>query len=431
MDAAGQDILDRLGAALDRSRPEQLESRTLLAAKKKAQAQAPAHSLPSLSPDASPHRVSVDGLQQHSPSPPPVIGPFNLAADEGWGPSVAATSKRSMLREPSPDLRSHMDPRHASVDITPNRSIDPLESPQKSGLKSIHALRAEAHRESLTPGTLAAQMPQACRESGADVSSLSLEADTPSRPARARDNTLSNTPRKESPPQQLIIDEIPASAPAFDMQEIDELTMETLVLAENQAVQHVVVAGCGRQYMACLVTLRVEHGDRLAPAAREFAAMNGSNALTVEDAKTCSAFHTAMLKGFAACNKKVWEASRRTSFSNVNCKPAQLRRYTILPELFTPIDETLRTDGTVDRTRVLDLYAEVIESMYGAATTGTEDSVCVTPMHPSVGGGRIESSLTNAVSPLWPVQVRYQCDRREFSQLAGSNGLLCLVFFNF
>jgi len=45
-------------------------------------------------------------------------------------------------------------------------------------------------------------------------------------------------------------------------------------------------------------------------------------------------------------------------------------RYTILPEQFTPIDETLLVDASVDRVRVLELYDDVVESMYGAATTG-------------------------------------------------------------
>lgn len=414
-DSAGTNILDRLGAALDRSRPEQLDSRALLA-KKKA-------SLHSLSPVASPQHVSVDGLQQRSPSPLPVVAPFNLAAHEGWtsqGGFDVSTQPAQLLREPSPDLRSHLDPRHASLDVTPNRSCAADSSP-KSLHKSIHAIRAEAHRESLTPGTLAAQTQ--ILVPGAD-SAVPGSHDTPpclnpwypqdddahhqtqriQRPARAKDRSSSNTPRNGTPPAQLIIDEIPATE-MQQMQQIDEVTMETLILAENQAVQHVVVAGCGRKYLACIVTLKVERDSRLAPESLEFAAASGSDAVTVHDAKTCSAFHTAMLKGFAACNKKIWEASRRSAFSHVNRKPAQLRRYTILPELFSPIDQTLRPDGTVDRSRVLDIYAEVIESMYGAANTGTEDAVCVTPMHPSIGG-RIESSLSTSSGAEWPVQVR-------------------------
>ena len=427
-DSAGTNILDRLGAALDRSRPEQLDSRALLA-KKKA-------SLPSLSPDASPQHVSVDGLQQNSPSPLPVVAPFNLAAHEGWTSQDGfdvSTQPAQLLREPSPDLRSHLDPRHASLDVTPNRSCAADSSP-KSLHKSIHAIRAEAHRESLTPGTLAAQT-QTLVPGGAD-SVVPGSHDTPlclnpsgtrdptcpqdddahhqtpwiQHPARAKDRSSSNTPRNGTPPAQLIIDEIPATE-MQQMQQIDEVTMETLIIAENQAVQHVVVAGCGRKYLACIVTLKVERDSRLAPESLEFAAASGSDAVTVHDAKTCSAFHMAMLKGFAACNKKIWEASRRSAISHVNRKPAQLRRYTILPDQFSPIDETLRPDGTVDRSRVLDIYAEVIESMYGAANTGTEDAVCVTPMHPSIGG-RIERLLSASSGAEWPVQVRIVCHRR-------------------
>ena len=128
---------------------------------------------------------------------------------------------------------------------------------------------------------------------------------------------------------------------------------------------------------------QVERGEdsRLAPDALHFARANGSEASTVDEAKTCAAFHQAMLRGFTVCNKTLWETSKRT---NAPQKLAQLRRYTILPTKFTPVDETLRPDGSVDRARVLELYADVVESMYGAATTGTADPVSVTPLHPSI-----------------------------------------------
>ena len=418
--APRSDILDRLGAALDRKPARDslsLTPGTLEAKKQKRDLSVvvpmpmrAARGMPSLSSDGSP--TAVQGLQQCSPSPQPKIAPFNLAPTEGWDPDIHSQAKQ----EVSQDMHSQFD-RHASFDNSPNRSVSV--SPPKSPSKSIHARRAEESvRQSLTPGSLAAQgqslsanfpimlqdspneaAPQYPKSGDAEIS-----AGAPQRPARKRDSFSPGPappPRMSPPPftvdapseqsraspTAMIVDEIPMEIPKV-LQEVDEVTMESLVLAENQAVQHVVVAGCGRQYMACLVTLKVEVGSEnmLAPQALNFARANGSNATTVEEAKTCSAFHMAMLKAFAVCNKMVWETSKRMANSNGTQKPSQLRRYTILFEHFTAIDETLRPDGSVDRARVLELYAEVVESMYGAATTGTSDPVCVTPVHPAFGG---------------------------------------------
>ena len=197
---------------------------------------------------------------------------------------------------------------------------------------------------------------------------------TPARPLRPQESSSESAAQPQ-------VDEVPV----VEMQEVDELTMETLVLAENHAVQHVVVAGCGRQYMACLVTLKVEEDwSRLAPQALNFARSNGSEATTIEEAKMCSAFHVAMLKAFTVCNKTVWATSKKpTMFTISKSKPPQLRRYTILPEQFTVLEQTLHPDGSVNRARVLELYSDVVESMYGAATTGTSDPICVTPMLPA------------------------------------------------
>jgi len=188
--------------------------------------------------------------------------------------------------EVSQDLHSLFD-RNASFDNSPNRSTPG--SPQKSTTKksrSIHAQRAEEYRmrESLTPGTLAAQAKFSQNSPG-----TSLEAAThagpsdflqplshatwdnaPQRPARRRESSplLPVTPRRAESRINLIVDEIPI----VELQEMDELTMESLVLAQNQAVQHVVVAGCGRQYMACTcvcvfscVRGRAASGGALAP----------------------------------------------------------------------------------------------------------------------------------------------------------------------
>ena len=487
----GGDILDRLGAALER-RPER-ESLTpgALAAKKGAAA---ALGAAGGEPAASPP-PGIHGLQQLSPSPSPgpaVVAPFNLGPGEGWGATPrehggggpAAHGKQEVAQ----DLLAQFD-RHASVDHTPDRSASG--SPLKPARKSIHAMRAEeawsqqagesrsgetsksihavraeeAWRstprdtsspqagESLSPGALALQLQSTPPVGAASEWRAPLDPpghpgpaagadESPARPPRRRDYAPASTTPRASPPPPLIVDEIPLVQ--TQTHEVDELTMETLVMAENQAVQHVVVAGCGRQYLACLVTLKVWHPllrattharararacdpsppcicirapgcahpgthvkrapcpvraylcadfgrgqverdthSRLAPDALHFAQANGSEVRTVDEAKTCTAFHRAMLKGFTVCNKMVWETSKRT---NALQKPDQLRRYTILPEQFTPVDETLRPDGSVDRTRVLELYADVVESMYGAATTGTAEPVSVTPLHPSIVG---------------------------------------------
>lgn len=430
-------ILDRLGAALERKPEPRQDSFTpgslSLAAKKQrslcVQVKMPDADggLPSLSPDGSPTAAgAVQGLQQFSPSPQHKIAPFNLSPTEGWGvprhESQLDTDIQSQaMQEVSQDMHSQFD-RHASFDNSSNRPLS------VSPPKSIHARRAEESvRQSLTPGSLAAQgqglpasfpimlqdspneaAPQYPKSGDAEISS-----GVPERPARKRDsfspgdgpapplkmspppfNVDAPSEQRRASPTAMIVDEIP-----MVLQEMDEVTMESLVLAENQAVQHVVVAGCGRQYMACLVTLKVEAGSEnmLAPQALNFARANGSDATTVEEAKTCSAFHMAMLKAFALCNKMVWETFRRLENSSNAQKPSQLRRYTILPEHFTAIDDTLRPDGSVDRARVLELYAEVVESMYGAATTGTSDPVCVTPVHPAFGGS--VQALDSGVSP--------------------------------
>ena len=172
---------------------------------------------------------------------------------------------------------------------------------------------------------------------------------------------------------------------------------------------------CSHRQWALRVCSQVERGQdsRLAPDALHFARANGSEASTVNEAKTCAAFHHAMLKGFTVCNKIVWETSKRT---NALQKPAQLRRYTILPTKFTPVDETLRPDGSVDRARVLELYADVVESMYGAATTGTADPVSVTPLHPSIVA-QIDYAPSDAAAAYLDVPQGHAASRAHSQQV--------------
>ena len=147
---------------------------------------------------------------------------------------------------------------------------------------AVHAARAEAWQAegSITPGTLAPlrlSSPAARAHTspalplGWAAAAVAAERkaplgppghpeppaggdQSPSRPPRRRDLTPPDSTAPPSPPP-LIVDDI--SLIKTETHEVDEVTMETLVMSGNQAVQHVVVAGCGRQYMACLVTLKV------------------------------------------------------------------------------------------------------------------------------------------------------------------------------
>ena len=302
----GNDILQRLGAALER-RPEResLTPGTLEAkraeASRRAGPGAAGH-------DATSPPLGIHGLQQLSPSPSPVpftcvIAPFNLMPSEGWGAKPSeqgdhtaaagcAEKQHHRKEEVAQDLFSQWD-RHASVDHTPDRSASG--SPRKGAHKSVHAVRAEgAHKSvhavraeawqaegSLTPGSLASQRlsspPARAHTSpalplgwaGAAVAAerkapLSPPGhpdppaggdQSPSRPPRRRDLAPPDSTARPPSPPPLIVDEIPLVK--TETHEVDEVTMETLVISGNQAVQHVVVAGCGRQYMACLVTLKV------------------------------------------------------------------------------------------------------------------------------------------------------------------------------
>lgn len=294
----GSDILQRLGAALER-RPEResLTPGTLEAKKAEASHRAGPGAA---GQDATSLPLDIHGLQQLSPSPSPVpltrvIAPFNLMPSEGWAatPSEqggdadqtaaagAAEKQHHRKEEVAQDLFSLWD-RHASVDHTPDRSASGSPRKPAGAHKSVHAVRAEAWQAegSLTPGSLAPQRlsspPARAHTSpalplGWAAAAVAAERQapldppghpeppaggdqSPSRPSRRRDLTPPDSAARPSPPL-LIVDEIPLVK--TETHEVDEVTMETLVISGNQAVQHVVVAGCGRQYMACLVTLKV------------------------------------------------------------------------------------------------------------------------------------------------------------------------------
>ena len=435
-------ILDRLGAALDR-RSEKPPGQGGRASA--AEALAETLKMP----------IAVQGLQaSHSPSPPPEPEtPPVSARSRDDTRHEENTASRPGARDVSPDKFLPLE-RQASSDPSPS----PTKSKRAQQSKSIHARMLEAsqpgsqesmtmtaeHIESTIAGALAVlgQFDQhAHPDNSTSPGNLAAQVSPSGDPllrSRRRDllpdlslslspddnNTLSEITAGVVPVDGHI-DGVPAlsgekgtEADGNDAKEdgendraheeeeyndktqtvvLDELTMEMLVMAEIPAVQHLVVKGCGRKYMACLLTLKVQHGlgGRLAQDALEFARLHGSNASTVEEARNCSAFHQAMLLGFAECNRKAWENSKRLGKITADCRPAQLRRYTVLPDQFSYEERTLCRDGSVDRERVLELFSEVIDSMYGAATTGTADPVSVTPVHSFLGGGRIETSFVD------------------------------------
>jgi hypothetical protein len=443
------DIVDRLGAALHRSRPEP----TGVLHSSRASALALADALKNSG--AARSSILVEGLQDRSPSPPAVE---EAAAAENEAPQRNCIAP-AFQQDPEPGLGVHS---------WRNETVALPQSPRTpSKTKSVHAMRAEAAgqdlNESLSPGSHAAKgrsegtplrparrrdavsaqhgnqmtdmMAAGYHSSASRVDAATAEVESSGQvrtdllggSVQAGEWTVVDSPSAQqirslfSPGTEVSIspekriDDVPAIlvAPAQDLRTthetlvLDELTMETLILAEIEAVQHVVVAGCGRQYMACLVTLKVESGPggKLAREALDFAHKHGSDAQTVEEARACKAFHVAILHGFAACNKMVWEASRRIGLfsSSANHKAAQLRRYTILPEPFSHDELTLCADGSVNRERVLELFSDVVESMYGAATSNQADAVCVSSIHPSTGLENIEAVRVNDSSALqWP-----------------------------
>ena len=59
--------------------------------------------------------------------------------------------------------------------------------------------------------------------------------------------------------------------------------MEAFVLSEIEAIQHVVVAGVGRQYLACLLTLKTVPGTHdLSDSALAFVAAAGMSTHLIE-----------------------------------------------------------------------------------------------------------------------------------------------------
>lgn len=183
-----------------------------------------------------------------------------------------------------------------------------------------------------------------------------------------------------------------------------------------EAVQEVVVCGGGRQYLACLLTLKCVPGSpgTLAEPALRFARSGGSAASTVEEARRCPQFRAALLKGFANCNKLVYESSKRTGLQE---KPSQLRRYAVLSEQFSMADGTLHPDGRVNRALVLRQFVtvcprrprrlwcgaaeaaaagQVVESMYGAVAQNQQAAV-LTPTRPAA-----PSSFPPPVAPVAP-----------------------------
>lgn len=176
---------------------------------------------------------------------------------------------------------------------------------------------------------------------------------------------------------------------------VEETRMEAFVLSEIEAVEHVVVSGVGRQYLACLLTLHTVRGTTtLSEPALRFVRAAGSNATTVDEARKCTFFKNALLKGFAGCNKMVYESCKRAGLQE---KPAQLRRYTILSDQWSVEDGTLLVDGKINRREILSRYAQVVESMYGAVMTNTVEAARVSNTHSSIVASAI-SDLGGSLS---------------------------------
>jgi hypothetical protein len=154
------------------------------------------------------------------------------------------------------------------------------------------------------------------------------------------------------------------SAPTAD-EDGEELLVEKLIAAEIEAVQHVLVAGRGRAYLACVLSLKTQSRsaeEELDRPALQFAQRHGSAARTVDEARQCARFRAGLLLRFSACNKLVYE---RTRAQGVREKPKQLRRFMIVSQAaFQAAFRQVSGDGCDDRTQILDAFAEYIASMY-------------------------------------------------------------------
>ncbi len=196
--------------------------------------------------------------------------------------------------------------------------------------------------------------------------------------------------------------------------------MEALVQTEISAVKHVVVSGGGKEYLACLLTLVCEdNSNNLAGPALSFAHACGSPARTVDQARRCDAFRDGLLRGFANCNKLVCESSKR---AGIKGRPAQLRRFTILSQHFTPDDGTLKASGAVDRKLVISRLGHVIESMYGAVKASAGD---VKPLTTKAENGDVDAhsymKLHTTIPHAHygtPVKDRHDADRAAQAQMS-------------
>ena len=152
----------------------------------------------------------------------------------------------------------------------------------------------------------------------------------------------------------------------------DELLAEELIAAEIEAVQHVLVAGSGRAYLACVLSLRTQScsaEEELDRPALQFADMYGSAARTVDEARQCARFRAGLLQRFSACNKLVCQ---RTRAHGLRGKPKQLRRFMIVSQ------SAFRQVSGGDRAQILDAFGELIASMYEVV----ESSVPAFPSQP-------------------------------------------------
>jgi hypothetical protein len=111
-------------------------------------------------------------------------------------------------------------------------------------------------------------------------------------------------------------------------------------------------------------------GDRPENATPSATASCGTlNPKPQRQARKCNAFRDGLLRGFANCNRLVYESGKR---AGVKTKPAQLRRFTILSQQFSEAGGMLLKGGKlVDRAAVLAKFDGVVQSMYSTVVNST------------------------------------------------------------
>ncbi len=133
--------------------------------------------------------------------------------------------------------------------------------------------------------------------------------------------------------------------------------VEVILKNKLKAVKDVILVGEGREYLACLLTLKTlprgpnMTSEPLDPEALSAGAQYGSPATTAKEAKDCSRFRQYLIDGIMKANKECTAQSH------------YVRKFVIIPTDLSVIPDFL-VNGKLSRKLVSAKYADVIEGMY-------------------------------------------------------------------